>query len=248
VLAEEEVSARPKWQEFLDELVEQRRVTRLASRNCGSPSSGLPEWRAAHPKRAPGAGARAARRASKEWERGARSPRSFAAAWKDLGPVAASALAASLSLVLVRYCESRSRSSKAKASRCAAASRSTLARKNGASDGCLRGINRYTLKRLRAEIEPVSSADYMRFLARWQRLAPGEQMEGPDAVAAVIAQLEGFQAPAIAWETEILPARVAGYDPQWLDDLCRAGRVVWTRLDAPRADRERVAGRCERRR
>jgi ATP-dependent Lhr-like helicase len=46
----------------------------------------------------------------------------------------------------------------------------------------------------------------------------------------------------VAWETEILPARVTGYDPQWLDDLCRAGRVVWTRLDAPRADRERVAG------
>ena len=49
-------------------------------------------------------------------------------------------------------------------------------------------IHRYTVKRLRAEIEPVSSADFLRFLARWQRLAPGEQMEGPDAVAAVIAQ------------------------------------------------------------
>jgi ATP-dependent Lhr-like helicase len=101
-------------------------------------------------------------------------------------------------------------------------------------------IHRYTLKRLRAEIEPVAAADFMRFLSRWQRLAPGEQMEGPDAVEAVISQLEGFEAPAIAWETEILPARVAGYEPQWLDDLCRAGRVAWTRLDRP--ERERVAG------
>jgi ATP-dependent Lhr-like helicase len=70
---------------------------------------------------------------------------------------------------------------------------------------------------------------------------PDERMEGPDAVAAVISQLEGFEASAAAWEAEILPARVAGYEPAWLDDLCLAGRVLWTRLDAPKpvADRER---------
>jgi ATP-dependent Lhr-like helicase len=55
-------------------------------------------------------------------------------------------------------------------------------------------------------------------------------MEGPDALAAVLGQLEGFEAPAGAWETEILPARVAEYDPAWLDDHCLAGRIAWARL------------------
>ncbi len=110
--------------------------------------------------------------------------------------------------------------------------------------GLLARIHRYTLKRLRSEIQPVASGDFLRFLLRWQHLAPGERMEGPDAVAAVIAQLEGFEAPAVAWESEILPARVAGYDPVWLDDLCLAGRVAWMRVDTQRLspERERVAG------
>src|SRR5438876_3617021 len=55
-------------------------------------------------------------------------------------------------------------------------------------------------------------------------------MEGPDALAAVLGQLEGFEAPAGSWETEILPARVAEYEPSWLDDHCLAGRIAWTRL------------------
>jgi ATP-dependent Lhr-like helicase len=101
-------------------------------------------------------------------------------------------------------------------------------------------ITRYTVKRLRQEIEPVSAADFMRFLLDWQRVS--ERMEGPDAVAAVVSQLEGFEAAAASWETELLPARVAGYEPDWLDDLCRAGRVVWTRLDAPRLDPQRGHG------
>ncbi len=66
-------------------------------------------------------------------------------------------------------------------------------------------IHRYTVKRLRAEIEPVEPRDLLRFLLEWQRAAPRARMEGPDAVAAMLAQLEGFEAPAAAWETEILP-------------------------------------------
>jgi ATP-dependent Lhr-like helicase len=57
-------------------------------------------------------------------------------------------------------------------------------------------------------------------------------MQGSDALAAVLTQLEGFEAPAGAWETEILPSRIAEYEPQWLDEHCRAGRVIWTRLAA----------------
>src|SRR5204862_1736945 len=91
-------------------------------------------------------------------------------------------------------------------------------------------IHRYTLKRLRAEIEPVAARDFLRFLFEWQRVTEKTRMEGPDALAAVLGQLEGFEAPAGAWETEILPARVSGYDPGWLDDHCLAGRIAWARL------------------
>ncbi|MBS0487161.1 MAG: ATP-dependent DNA helicase, partial [Proteobacteria bacterium] len=95
-------------------------------------------------------------------------------------------------------------------------------------------IHRYTVQRLRREIEPVEPRDFMRFMFEWQKVAPGARGEGPDALAAVLAQLEGFEAPAAAWEAEILPARIAGYEISWLDDLCTAGRIVWSRL-RPRA-------------
>jgi ATP-dependent Lhr-like helicase len=93
-------------------------------------------------------------------------------------------------------------------------------------------IHRYTIKRLRAEIEPVAARDFLRFLLTWQRVAADARMEGPDAIEAVVEQLEGFAAPAAAWESEILPARLGGYDPDWLDDRCLAGRVTWRRLAA----------------
>jgi ATP-dependent helicase Lhr and Lhr-like helicase len=94
-------------------------------------------------------------------------------------------------------------------------------------------IHSYTLNRLRQEIEPVSSADFIRFLLAWQKVAPEHQMEGPESVRAIIEQLEGFEAPAAAWEGEILPTRLIEYDPAWLDALCLAGEVVWARLTPP---------------
>jgi ATP-dependent Lhr-like helicase len=93
-------------------------------------------------------------------------------------------------------------------------------------------IHRYTVKRLRAEIEPVPARDFLRFLCEWQRVLPSARMQGSDALAAVLAQLEGFEAPAGAWETEVIPARIAEYEPQWLDEHCRAGRFSWTRMAA----------------
>jgi ATP-dependent Lhr-like helicase len=86
------------------------------------------------------------------------------------------------------------------------------------------------VKRLRAEIEPVSSRDFMRFLLAWQRVTADSKMEGPAAVESLVAQLEGFEAPAAAWESEILPARLARYEPSWLDDRCLAGHLRWARL------------------
>jgi len=103
-------------------------------------------------------------------------------------------------------------------------------------------IHRYTVKRLRADIEPVQAKDFLRFLFDWQRVLPEARMQGSDAVAAILAQLEGFEAPAAAWESDILPTRISEYDPHWLDDHCRAGRFAWMRLEARKSDAERGAG------
>ena len=93
-------------------------------------------------------------------------------------------------------------------------------------------MHRYTLNRLRQEIEPVATGDFMRFLFRWQHVHPETRLQGPQALAALLTQMEGFEAPAAAWEGDILPARLIEYDPAWLDSLCLAGKTVWTRLSA----------------
>jgi ATP-dependent Lhr-like helicase len=110
-------------------------------------------------------------------------------------------------------------------------------------------IHRLTIGTLRREIEPVSTADYVRFLFRWQHVAPGTQLHGVDGTLAVIRQLEGFEVPAAAWETAILPARVARYRPEYLDKLCLAGDVMWGRLSphAALAPRDASAGDAPRR-
>ncbi len=97
-------------------------------------------------------------------------------------------------------------------------------------------IHRYTLKRLRREIEPVAPRDFLRFLFDWQRVSRDTRVGGPEALAGVLAQLEGFEAPAAAWEGELLPARVRDYSIGWLDDLCTAGRTLWTRLRPAEAE------------
>src|SRR5215212_4490709 len=91
-------------------------------------------------------------------------------------------------------------------------------------------IHSYTLNRLRQEIEPVATTDFMRFLLAWQKVTPDHQMEGPESLRGIIEQLEGVEAPAAAWEGELLPARMVEYDPSWLDALCLSGEVVWARL------------------
>jgi ATP-dependent Lhr-like helicase len=91
-------------------------------------------------------------------------------------------------------------------------------------------IHSYTINRLRQEIEPVASADFMRFLFRWQRVHPETKGQGPDALTAVLEQMEGFETAAVAWESDLLPARMRDYDPAWLDALCISGKYIWTRL------------------
>ncbi len=91
-------------------------------------------------------------------------------------------------------------------------------------------IHRLTIGRLRREIEPVTTADFVRFLHRWQHLAPGAQLHGADGVLHVIKQLQGYEISAAAWESDILPRRVAHYSPEFLDQLCLSGEVMWGRL------------------
>ncbi|MEO8743152.1 MAG: ATP-dependent DNA helicase, partial [Lysobacteraceae bacterium] len=91
-------------------------------------------------------------------------------------------------------------------------------------------IHRYTIGKLRREIEPVAVRDYMRFAFEWQRVAPNARMSGPDSLANALAQLEGFEAAAGAWEKDLLPARIKDYDAAWLDSQCQSGRIAWTRL------------------
>lgn len=93
-------------------------------------------------------------------------------------------------------------------------------------------IHRYTVGRLRREIEPVEVRDFLRFLFDWQHVAAGARLVGPDALSVVLGQLEGFEAAAAAWESELLPARVADFEPAALDAICHSGRAVWFRLRA----------------
>ncbi|HEX2611150.1 MAG TPA: hypothetical protein VHK68_09075, partial [Gemmatimonadales bacterium] len=101
-------------------------------------------------------------------------------------------------------------------------------------------IHRYTLNRLRAEIEPVSAADFMRFLFAWQRLDSEHRVAGLEGLASLIAQLDGFELPAAAWESEVLSSRCNEYDPALLDTLCVTGRVAWGRISADQ--RQGIAG------
>lgn len=93
-------------------------------------------------------------------------------------------------------------------------------------------IHRYTVKRLRREIEPVALQDFMRFLFDWQHLSPATQGQGSAVLPAIVGQFEGYPAAASAWDSDLLPARIKDYSASWLDDLCRSGKLVWTRLTA----------------
>ena len=226
-LTVEEVAANPAWPALIEELALARRVVKVDA------GTGACVWVAAERRELFSAlGDEAtAPAALVEIVRGR---------LEGLGPVTAHAIAASLSWDVARIDEAL-----------IALQTEGFAMRGhftpGASDPewcerrLLARIHRYTVNRLRAEIEPVAARDYLRFLFEWQRVAPDARMQGPDAVAAVLGQLEGCELPAGAWETEILPARISEYEPAWLDEHCLAGRFVWTRLAARAADPERGA-------
>lgn len=102
-------------------------------------------------------------------------------------------------------------------------------------------MHRYTIKRKRAEVEPVSAQAFMQFLFDWHGLgsgADGGRAEGEEALAATVAQLEGYAVAAGAWEADVLSTRITGYLPDMLDKLCTSGRVMWLRLGPPQATQD----------
>ncbi len=91
-------------------------------------------------------------------------------------------------------------------------------------------IHHLTVATLRKQVEPVTAAQYMRWLLRWQHVAPQSQLSGERGLLEAVRQLQGFEIPANAWERHILAARVNQYDPAALDQLCLTGAVGWGRL------------------
>jgi ATP-dependent Lhr-like helicase len=96
--------------------------------------------------------------------------------------------------------------------------------------GLLARIHRLTLGRLRREIEPVTAADFIRFLLSWQHVLPMTRLRGREGVMEIIRQLQGSELPAPAWEQQVLPVRISEYDPTDLENLCLGGMVAWGRL------------------
>ena len=93
-------------------------------------------------------------------------------------------------------------------------------------------IHRRTVSRLRAEIEPVTPAELLRFLFVHHGIEPAHRLHGLEGLKRVIAQLQGFEVAAAAWERDVLPLRIKDYDPFLLDSLCFSGEVVWGRFSA----------------
>ena len=103
-------------------------------------------------------------------------------------------------------------------------------------------IHRYTLNRLRAEIEPVTPADFMRFLFRWQHVEASSRLTGPDGLREVVASLDGYELAAGAWERHVLAPRLDRYEPSMLDMLCLSGEAAWARLSPVVREKSSIAG------
>jgi ATP-dependent helicase Lhr and Lhr-like helicase len=237
-LSTDEAHAGPGWSDWLSELAQHRRVTRLDAAHAPLwiTAESLPQFQAMWPAAnfEPAIAAPDAY-AEREWSREAALVEILRGRLEGLGPVTAETLTAPLGLAPA---EAAAALAALEAEGFAMRGRFTPGAE--AEEWCerrlLARIHSYTVRRLRAEIEPVAARDFLRFLLGWQRVTADTRMEGPHAVDTVVGQLEGFEAPAGAWESEILPARLAGYEPTWLDDRCLAGHVAWTRL-RPRAGR-----------
>lgn len=238
-----DIARNPAWQVWLGELAQARRASRLrrqpplphqsmGEKALWVAAETLPMWRAVQsdariepPIEAP------PEFAAKAWSREEALVEILRARLGCAGPIHAGELASTLALT-----ENDVAIALAMLEREGFAMRGCFTPSATQEEWCERSllarIHRRTLQRLRREIEPVPPRDFMRFLFDWQHVAPQSRVRGPDALASVLAQLEGYEAQAGTWESQLLPARVADYDIGWLDALCGSGRIVWTRLRA----------------
>jgi len=238
VVTAAEAAREPAWEPLLQKLLRDARATRVtaAGRQWWVAAERLPQFLALHPSalQQPGI-AVPAEFAAVPWSAEDAAVSLLRARLTGLGPTSAAALADGLALAPL---DADMALLKLQSQGYAMQGRFTPGA--GADEWCerhlLARIHRYTLKHLRREIEPVAPRDFMRFLFDWQRVAKDAQVSGPEALAGVLAQLEGYEAPAAAWEGELLPARVRDYSIAWLDDLCTAGRTLWTRLRPSEAE------------
>jgi ATP-dependent helicase Lhr and Lhr-like helicase len=229
---EAEARTQANWHGWLDELARQKRVTRLAAPGADIwiTAERLPEFQALWPAAplAPSIAAPAGK-SDRDWSFDAALVEIVRGRLEGQGPATLDHLAALIGLE-----RSDIAAALAALETEGFALRGRFTAGADADEWCerrlLARIHHYTIKRLRAEIEPVAARDFLRFLASWQRVAPEARMAGPKAMDTVIDQLEGFEAAAGAWEAEILPARIGGYQPSWLDDRCLSGDVTWRRL------------------
>jgi ATP-dependent Lhr-like helicase len=231
-LSAEEAQAQPSWSDWLAALARERRVTQLhgPQATLWITAERLPQFQSLWPEaRLEPLIAAPAAYAGRDWSQDDALVEILRGRLEGQGPVTQSALAAPLGLAPAEI-----GAALAALEVEGFALRGRFTPQAAADEWCerrlLARIHNYTVKRLRAEIEPVAARDLLQFLFGWQRVTPEARMQGPDALEVVVAQLEGFEAPAGAWETEILPARIAEYEPSWLDDQCLAGRVAWARL------------------
>jgi ATP-dependent Lhr-like helicase len=205
------------------ELVASRRAGRIGNRWVAAER--LPEMQAIH--HAP-ADFQAPASRQREWPRDEAITELIRGRMNLTGPVTAQALATSLSID-----ENEADSALVKLESEGLVLRGSFERR-AAVEWCdrrlLARIHRYTLNRLRAEIEPVSAANFMRFLFAWQHVSM--PLRGVDGLRAVLVQLDGYEVAAGAWERSVLPARITDYDPSMLDALTFGGEAGWARLSA----------------
>ena len=168
-----------------------------------------------------------------DWNREAATVETLRGWLESIGPTTASELASRLSIDLETI-ESGLARLESEGQILRGHFRTAGPRRNGDLEWCnrrlLARIHRLTIGRLRREIEPVTSAEFLRFLFRWQHVAPGTRLHGVEGTLAVLEQLQGYEVPASAWESEVLASRVADYSPEFLDRLCLSGEVMWGRL------------------
>ena len=241
-LTDAEARATPAWREWLDALAREKRIALLTTPHAKLwiPAERLNQFRALWPEarlepeiQAP------AEDVARTWSRDEALVEVLRGRLEGLGPVTPTTMTAPLGL----------EPEAAVAALAALESEGAVLKGRflpGVNDEqwcdrrLLARIHHATVRRLRSEIDPVAARDFLRFLFAWQHVLEETRLEGPRSLPVALGALEGFEAPAKAWETEILPARLKGYRASWLDAECLAGRTAWARLSPPPAPNGRA--------